>query len=280
MFRMKIREGQIAVVTGAASGIGFALADAFSQRGLRVALADVERPALDAAVAALADRGAPVVGVPCDVADPVQVENLRDRVIQEFGRVDLVCNNAGVVVPFGPMWERPVADWRWVIDVNLWGVVNGVVTFVPVLVAQGSGHVVNTASMAGVTTIPFNGLYNATKHAVVSLTETLAAELLARSTGVGATVLCPGLVSTRIGEAARNRPDRGAEAAARRDSDVLPAQQQAATLQADAVAAQTLRAIEDNRLYLFTHPNAADRIRQRADRVLADTTPLGYVGEP
>jgi NAD(P)-dependent dehydrogenase (short-subunit alcohol dehydrogenase family) len=273
---MKLEEGQVAVVTGAASGIGFALAGALSRRGLPVVLADVEQPALNTAVTALQVRGSAVRGIRCDVTDPAQVEALGDLVIQEFGRVDVVCNNAGVMVPFGPMWQRSRADWRWVIDVNLWGVVHGVMTFVPVLVAQGNGHVVNTASMAGVTTIPFNGLYNTTKHAVVALTETLAAELQERSPGVGATVVCPGLVSTRIGEAARNRPDGREEGGASALPDRVPAQQRAVILDADVVAAQTLTAIEQNRLYVFTHPGAADRIRQRADRLLADTKPLPH----
>ena len=176
---MKLEAGQVAVVTGAASGIGRALVDAFAARGLAVVLADVEQGALDAAVEELTATGASALGARVDVRRPEDLENLAAKVQAEFGRVDVLCNNAGVIVPRAPVWEQSYADWQWIVDVNLHGVANGLRAFVPAMVAAGRGHVVNTASMAGLTTIPGggNGAYSATKHAVVGLSETLRLDL-------------------------------------------------------------------------------------------------------
>jgi NAD(P)-dependent dehydrogenase (short-subunit alcohol dehydrogenase family) len=209
---MELREGQVAVITGGASGIGFGLAEAFGARGLSVVLGDIEEAALDTASEALAERGVRTLTVPTDVTDPAALDSLRDRALAELGRIDVICNNAGVISsPMRPTWEYDLADWVWVLDVNLWGVIHGIRSFVPVLVAQGQGHVLNTASMAGLSTVPGIAPYTAAKRAVVGLSESLAQELAPH--GVGVTALCPGLVTTRIGEAGRNRPRSGPAAA-------------------------------------------------------------------
>jgi NADP-dependent 3-hydroxy acid dehydrogenase YdfG len=202
----------------------------------------------------------------CDVADGAEVEALRDFALARHGRVDLVFNNAGVVLPFRPMWEYAQSDWDWLMGVNLRGVIHGIRAFVPHMVARGSGHVINTASMAGVGVIPRNGPYNAAKHAVVSLTETLAAELAEVAPDVRASVLCPGLVPTRIHESPTSRPD--AESFAQNLAAARPRQSQAVT--AEAVARLTLQAVEENRTYIFTNPGSAAFVRQRFAQLLRD----------
>ncbi len=193
------------------------------------------------------------------------------RVVSEFGRVDVVCNNAGVVTPAAPLWEQSYADWLWTVQVNLLGVANGVRAFVPLMVAAGRGHVVNTASIAGLATIPGggNGAYSATKHAVVGLSETLRLELGLVAPDVGVTVLCPGPVPSRIHDAARNRP---ADLATRSEpAKALPKPGFGLTLEkvpADAVAAQVLRAIESGREYVLTAPDIVPMARARAQHLL------------
>ena len=203
---MELEAGQVAVVTGGASGLGLAMAHEFAARGLSVVLGDVEQGALDDAVIAVEKTGVPVLGVPTDVRLPDQVDALAAATIDRFGRVDLICNNAGVATMSGPTWEVPLEDWQWVLEVNLNGVVNGIRSFVPHLVAQNSGHVVNTASMAGVSAGPGMAPYLASKHAVFALSEGLAAELTESAPGVRVTVVCPGTMDTNIATAERNRP--------------------------------------------------------------------------
>jgi NAD(P)-dependent dehydrogenase (short-subunit alcohol dehydrogenase family) len=197
---------RVAVVTGAASGIGRAFADHAASLGMRVVLADVEKAALDAAAGELAAGGADVLAVATDVTDPAAVENLAKCTIDHFGGVHAVFNNAGVLVA-GSIWECTLDELRWTVDVNLWGVIHGMRTFVPILLEQGvPAHVVNTASMAGLTAAPFLDIYNATKHAVVALSESLYKELVLLGSPVRASVVCPGLIRTRIMESERNRP--------------------------------------------------------------------------
>jgi len=203
---VRLEQGQVAVVTGAASGIGLGLARAFAAKGMKLVLSDVETGALAGAVAALEATGAEAIGVPTDVRFGDQLEALAAATLERFGRVDLICNNAGVVTLSGRIWEVPLNDWEWVLRVNLHGVINGLHAFVPLLVAQNSGHVVNTASMIGISAGPGHGPYLASKHAVVALSEGLAAELATSAPNVGVTVVCPGAVTTNMGTAERNRP--------------------------------------------------------------------------
>ena len=197
--------GKVAVVTGGASGIGLGLARRFGAEGMRVVIGDIEEGPLAAAVAELSDAGVEVEGVVTDVSDAAQVQALADAAVARFGGVHVVCLNAGVGSG-GLSWETTTDTWEWVLGVNLWGVINGIRSFVPLLMQQDAGHIVNTASVAGLVAGPFMGPYNASKHAVVALSETLLHELAMSAGHVHVSVLCPGWVNTRIGESGRNRP--------------------------------------------------------------------------
>ena len=206
---MQQLEGRVAVVTGAASGIGFALAERAAKEGMTVVLSDIETNALEAATGSLRDRGFKVASQRMDVSNEAEVEGLAKRVYDEFGAVHLLCNNAGVLNRERPVWEATTADWRWVLAVNLWGVIHGIRAFVPRMLAGGQeGHIVNTASMAGlITGGSGTGIYDASKHAVLSLSESLYRDLVAETSKVSASVLCPGAVSTKIFQAERNRQE-------------------------------------------------------------------------
>ena len=198
--------GRVAVITGAASGIGLGLAERFAAEGMRVVMADVEEPALAKAAAELAGNGASVLPVVTDVSDRAAVDALRDAALSAFGAVHVVCNNAGVGGPHGPLWECPPAEWDWVLGVNLEGVMNGVRAFMPVLLEQDAGHLLNTSSIFGVFAGTL-GPYGVSKHAVAALSETLHFNLQSLGvTHVGVSVLCPGAVRTNFGTSARNRP--------------------------------------------------------------------------
>jgi NAD(P)-dependent dehydrogenase (short-subunit alcohol dehydrogenase family) len=203
---MRDFEGRVAVVTGGASGLGLAMATRFAQEGMKIVLGDVEEPALEAAVARLRQQEFEVHGVVTDVADAASVDNLAREAVDRFGKVHVLCNNAGVGGSRASrVWDATLDDWHWAINVNVWGVIHGIHTFVPLMLAQDEeGHVVNTASMAGL--VQGNRVYSVTKHAVVALSEALYDGLLLEGAKVGASVLCPGLYFTNLGTAERNRP--------------------------------------------------------------------------
>jgi NAD(P)-dependent dehydrogenase (short-subunit alcohol dehydrogenase family) len=265
--------GKTAFVTGGASGIGLALARAFAEIGMNVMLADIEAAALTAARESLHDVGAEVRGVVCDVADPASVERAAKASFDAFGKVHVVCNNAGVGGGSG-IDNISLDTWRWVLDVNLMGIVHGVRSFLPHIRAHGEGgHIVNTASMAGLV----NGLgfspYSATKFAVVSMSEGLATELA--PLGIGVSVVCPEFVRTRISESGRNRPSRyGAmqTPVAASAAGLLAARLaagSAAGLDPSAVAARVIAAIRENELYVFTHPHMRTLVEPRYAAILA-----------
>ncbi len=269
---MRELKGKTAFVTGGASGIGLALGRAFAGAGMKVMLADVEQGALESAVAALRQTGAEARGLICDVADRAAVERAASETVAAFGKVHVLCNNAGVSAWGGPVEQISPGDWDWVIGVNLMGVIHGIAAFLPHIKAQGEGgHVVNTASMAGMVSPPRMSPYNVTKFAVVTLSETLAAEL--EGSGIGVSVLCPGWVQTRINESARNRASRFGplrtptpEALARREQ---LAELLRAGLSPDAVAARVMAAMRDGDLYVFTHPEMRGVLEERFRRILA-----------
>src|SRR5947208_6382464 len=202
---------RVAVVTGAASGIGLALAERFAAEGMKIVMADVEAAALDAAVAAVRAKALVVLAVRVDVSRAEDVERFARETYAAFGAAHVVCNNAGVAV-IGAVHEHSLADWQWVMGVNLWGVIHGVRAFVPRMLAGGDeGHIVNTASMAGLTTAPFMSVYDVTKHGVVALSESMYKEFEATGAPIGVSVVCPGLIDTRIMRSSRNRPPELAE---------------------------------------------------------------------
>jgi NAD(P)-dependent dehydrogenase (short-subunit alcohol dehydrogenase family) len=268
---MREFKGKAAFVTGGASGIGLALGRAFAAAGMKVMLADIERKALDTALGELAGKGGEVRSVVCDVSDRAAMQRAAAETIAAFGKVHVVCNNAGVGAG-GPMEQIAPADWDWVIGVNLMGVIYGIEAFLPHIKAHGEGgHIVNTASMAGMVSPPHMGPYNATKFAVVALSEALAAELAGSNIGVSA--LCPGWVNTRINESARNRPARFGPAR----EVPLAARERAAQVAAllrtgmnpDEVAQRVMAAIRDNDLHIFTHVDMRGAVEDRFRRILA-----------
>ena len=199
-------EGKVAVVTGAASGIGRALATRFAEEGMKLVLADVEAESLAEVARVLEDRGTEVLNVRTDVAQADDLSALAEATLDRYGKAHVVCNNAGVFAG-GLSWEAPQSDWDWVLGVNVYGILNGMRAFVPILLEQNeSAHIVNTVSMAGLINTPLSGPYNVSKHAAMSLTETLYHELSMRKSPVGVSALCPELVRTGIGRSERNRP--------------------------------------------------------------------------
>jgi NAD(P)-dependent dehydrogenase (short-subunit alcohol dehydrogenase family) len=271
---MEQLQGKVAVVTGGASGIGLAVARAAVTAGMKVVLADIEEPALKEADAALAASGADVLSVVTDVSVASSVDALRDKTLEHFGAVHLVHNNAGVAVG-GPLWTVSEPDWTWILGVNLWGVIHGIRAFVPVLLEQGEGHVVNTASLAGLTSPGLMGPYNVTKHAVVTLSETLYRDLGFLGSPVGVSVLCPGFVQTRIAESERNRPHWA-------PATPLPQAEGfhgvvsglvAAGIKPAAVAEKVMDAVRHDRFYILTHDDTAAMVETRMRDIIDGRNP-------
>ncbi|MEZ4619382.1 MAG: SDR family NAD(P)-dependent oxidoreductase [Caldilineaceae bacterium] len=264
--------GKVSVITGAASGIGRALAERCAEQRMKVVLADVEVAALEEVEDALRAQGADLLAVPTDVSDADSVTALADKTLDHFGAIHLLCNNAGVGVG-GPIWEASVADWEWVLGVNLWGVIHGVRTFVPHMLQQNEPcHIVNTASIAGLVSTPGLGVYNVTKHGVVTFSETLYQELQARDSQIGVSVLCPGWVKTRIGESARNRPGAVQQVPTRLGGDGI-AKAIAEGLDPTAVAALVLSAVCEKRFYVLTHPDMLPFVEQRHEDIQQGRNP-------
>ena len=274
---MKDFKDKVAVITGAASGIGRALADRCVQEGMKAVLADVEAEPLATAEASLKASGATVLAVQTDVSQVRDVEALAQKTMEAFGAVHVLCNNAGVGTE-AAVWESTLAEWEWIVGVNLWGVVHGVRVFVPLMLAQDAEcHIVNTASMAGLISGPGLGAYKVTKHGVVTLSETLHHELAERGAKVKVSVLCPGIVNTRIMESARNRPGdlpptgpRGPASEERWEAlrRLVPAGMPAAQV-ADAV----FEALRKDRFYILTHPEGKEAVRTRMEDILQERNP-------
>jgi NAD(P)-dependent dehydrogenase (short-subunit alcohol dehydrogenase family) len=281
-------DGKVAVVTGGASGIGRAMGERFAQEGMRVVLADVRPPELDATVAELRSRGLEVTGVSADVSKQASVEALRDRTLEAYGSVHLVCNNAGIGAGAeGRMWEHEQNDWRWALDVNVWGVINGISAFVPVMLEQGDdGHVVNTSSgNGGISPLPGTPQYAVTKAAVVTITECLYAQLRDVGDKVGASVLFPGphMLRTGLFESWRSRTEEFAKERPRQtpyttveDLEVMmkAAGVEIAYTEPSEVAAQVVDAILADQFWIQPASERTDEnIRARAASMLARTNP-------
>lgn len=274
--------GRTAVLTGAGSGFGLECARLGARLGMNLVLVDVQQDALDAAAAELAAAGATVLARRVDVASAAQMEQLAQEVGERFGAPHLVFNNAGVGAG-GLIWENSTRDWEWVLGVNLMGVVHGVRLFTPMMLAAARqdpawrGHIVNTASMAGLLAPPNMGVYNVSKHAVVALSETLYQDLALVTTQVGASVLCPYFVPTGIDQSERNRPQAPAGARPTRSQLVNQATTSRAVAGGKVSAAEVAQLVFDGvaagRFYLYSHPQALDAVRTRLEDVLQARNP-------
>ncbi len=274
---MKDLAGRTAVVTGAAGGIGLALTERFVAAGMSVVMADIEEETLAREATRLETDGASVLGVLTDVRDPTAVESLRDQAMSVYGSVHLLCNNAGVA-PGGAMAETTPADWRWAVDVNILGVAHGVTAFAQLFLDQGAGHIVNTASEAGLVTNPQLGMYCATKHAVVGMSESLWREV--HPEGVGVSVLCPNLVDTKIFESERNRTD-GVEMTPTSAATLAPLREiiGAMGIPPSEAADQVHDAIVDDRFWVLTHEMTLPAATRRFDDLAAGRNPTDpYAG--
>ncbi len=273
---MKDFKGKVAVVTGAASGIGLATATRFAEEGMKVVLADIEEPALETAVTQLSAAGHEVVGVPTDVSDWGAIQSLAEATLSAFGGVNVVHNNAGVVVS-GPIEELSISDWEWVLGVDLWSVIYGIKAFLPLIKAAGEGHIVNTASTAGLQGPKGIAPYSAAKFGVVGITETLRLELEDEQSPVSASVLCPGAINTQIVFSKRNRSE--ASAADHQTSDVEQSfEDNAGALLANQgkdpveVADMIVNGIAANDFWIITHADWKDVMVERAAAMKRDNT--------
>jgi NAD(P)-dependent dehydrogenase (short-subunit alcohol dehydrogenase family) len=280
---VKSFKDRVAVVTGAASGIGLALAERFAAEGMKVVMADIETAALAKAAEGLKRKTPAVLATRVDVSQPEDVERLARETYAAFGAAHVVCNNAGVAV-IGAAHEHTLADWQWVINVNLWGVIHGVRAFLPRMLAGGDeGHIVNTASMAGLTTAPFMSVYDVTKHGVVALSESMFKELAITGAPIGVSVVCPGLIDTNIMRSSRNRPEELAE-----EGKAGPMAQAFGQALADRlaggyppseVAEQVLQGIRDGRFYIVpAQPEVKGAIAIRAQDLIELRNPTPRQG--
>ena len=269
------------MVTGAASGIGRAMAERFAAEGMKVVLADVEKGALAQAAAEMKAGGATVLAVPTDVSRAADMEALARKTIDAFGTVHVLCNNAGVPPVVAPTWELTEADWQWVLGVNLWGVLHGIRVFVPIMLEQDSeGHVVNTASVAGLLSAPWAATYDVAKHGVVTLSESLHRELAAVGSKLKVSVLCPGWVKTQLMDGNRNRP-----AALRNQPGPATAAPQAVLMEQavrqlvangtdpNEIGDLVLNAIRDEQFYILPHPEWKEQVRVRMEDIIEERNP-------
>ena len=277
---MQELKDKVAVITGGASGIGLAMAKRLAREGMKLVLADVEEDALRRVDQEFRKAGIPVLAIRTDVSRSQDVERLAEKTLATFGAVHVLFNNAGVA-PGGVVWESTVADWEWVLGVNVWGVIHGVRVFVPIMLRQDSPcHIVNTASVAGLLSVPGMGIYCVSKHAVVTLSECLHHDLAERGSKIGVSLLCPAFVPTGILDSERNRPAllrnpsraRTPEDQAREEQ--MRHAMQSGRVSADMVAEMVLDAVRQERFYIFTHPRIKAAIQMRMEDVLNERNPI------
>jgi len=252
---MKELKNKVALVTGGANGIGRALCEIFSEQGMKIVMADIERAELEKTAAEFEADGVDLLPVVTDVSKADEVESLAQAAIRHFGTIDIACNNAGVFTG-GLSWEVPHDDWKWLIDVNLWGVIHGIRSFIPIMQSQGTqGHIVNTASMAGLTACPFVSTYHMTKHAVVALSECVYHELQLTGSQIGLSVLCPEVVTTTIAGCDRHRPehlDGPVQTPEREQVFESVVQGMKTAPQPREIAERVLDAVQQNRFYILS----------------------------
>lgn len=275
---MKDFKDKVAVITGAASGIGRGIAEHCAQEGMKVVLADIKEDLLTQTAEEMRAAGATVLAVVTDVSKASDIEALAQKSLNTFGAVHLLCNNAGVLAT-AAVWEYTVADWEWVLGVNLWGVIHGIRVFVPIMLDQDTdGHVVNTASMAGLHSMPYLGCYHMTKHAVVTLSESLHYEFALQATKLKASVLCPGFVRTRFLDFKHNRPSRFENDPAYTNSvpeAMVETCRQGLEVGSSPkqVAACVFDGIRDEKFYILTHPELKGLVHIRMEDILAERNP-------
>ncbi len=275
---MKDLKGKVAVITGGAEGIGKAIARKAAAEGMKLVLADIDGSKLDATLSEFAAQGVEAIGLKTDVSKQEQVEALADLAFERFGNVHLLCNNAGVACA-KPVWEASQADWDWVMGVNLYGVTHALRAFIPRMMAKGEeGHIVNTASVAGLLSQPGLATYNASKHAVVTISEGLHHDLALRQSKIKVSVLCPAWVKTRIAESERNRtqgsktdPTKLDPVTAQIGMAVINAVQHG--IAPEQVADDVFAAVEAERFYILTHPQIKPAIQVRMEDILNERSP-------
>ena len=271
---MKEFKDKVSVITGAASGIGFGIAEKCAREGMKIVLADIEINALNNAEAKLKEIGVETLAVLTDVSKGKEIKALADITYNTFGEANLLFNNAGVGIT-GSLWEHTEADWEWVLSVNLLGVINGIRVFVPRMLEQdGYGHIINTASVAGILSYPFMGVYSASKHGVVTISEILHHELRLLGSELRVSVLCPGLVKTNIMEAERNRPeslvntieDTANKEAIRFENELRSGVESGMSV--EALTDIVFNAIRNEKFYILTHPQIKEIFQRRFHEIL------------
>ena len=270
-------DGRVAAITGGASGIGLAMARRFAREGMKLSLADIESGPLEQAAEALRADGAEVLTSVVDVSNAEQMDGFASQTLERFGSVHIVCNNAGVMGS-GVTWEQTTKDWEFVLGPNLWGVIHGVRVFTKHLVAQNEGHIVNTASMAGLISVPGLGAYNVSKHAVVTLSETLFGELAQAADRVGVSVLCPGFVNTNILDAGRFMDEPPAETDESRAQKAMVAQIMSAAMSPDTIADMVHDAVRARKFYILSHEGSQNIVAERAKRIVEGGDPIAIDG--
>jgi NAD(P)-dependent dehydrogenase (short-subunit alcohol dehydrogenase family) len=269
-------QGKTAVITGGASGIGLAMGKLFADQGMNIVLADIEQAALDAAVNVLEQQGANCTGVVTDVSSAEQVQALTDKALQRYGAIHIACNNAGVFTG-GLLWEEGLADYEWLMDVNIRGVIHGIRSFIPVMIKQDCEcHVVNTASMAALTAMPYSGIYHMTKHAVLAMSESLYHELAFHAPKVGVSVLCPEAINTGIAASERNRPAVYGDVVESGERELVMAaltESTAGGIGPEVMAQRVLDGIRDGRFYLISDEEWRQAANTRLDDIREGRNP-------
>ena len=276
---MKSFENKVAVITGGASGLGLAMAKRFGTEGMKIVLADIEEEPLQIATSELKKMGIDALGIPCDVSKGEDVERVAQQTIEHYKSIHIVCNNAGVA-PSGIIWEHSTKDWEWAMGPNVWGVIHGIRVFTPILLSQKEeGHIINTASVAGLMSFNGMGLYCTTKHSVVTMTECLHHDLTSVCDNVRCSVLCPAYVPTGIADSERNRPQDLKDERIKSEDEIklednLKKAVESGKISADDVANRVLEAIQKKEFYILTHPKIKPAIETRFQDILTERLPV------